>query len=164
MAKPTRQETAPERRNRVHPVGAEARIVGQAAFARAGFADETLILHWSDIVGPDIARLAHPLRLSGGAPGGVLTLGAEPAAAVFLQHESRTLLARINAYLGRPAVARIRFVEAEGQLIPQKDQKARSAKAAVSATDPARTFEGPERLKLALLALAKMRQSGNPGD
>src|ERR1700722_13192810 len=103
MAKTQRQadDAPPQRRNRAQAIGDDAKAVGRQAFVRAGFADSTLILHWAEIVGPEVARMARPLKFVENAAGGVLTLKAEPAASVFLQHETRTLCARINAYLGR---------------------------------------------------------------
>ena len=60
------------------------------------------MLRWCEIVGPDIARIAEPLRLTEGPEGAVLTLKCEAGAAVFLQHQTRELLQRLTAYLGRP--------------------------------------------------------------
>ena len=40
----------------------------------------------------------------------VLTLKCEPGASVFLQHETRTLIDRLNAFLGHGAISRIRIV------------------------------------------------------
>src|SRR4051794_25170384 len=109
MAQPPKDTQAP-RRSRPRAIGPDAGNTAQIAFARAGFSDPALVLHWEAIAGPELARIARPLRLKDGT----LTLLAEPAAALFLGHESRTLLARINQWAGRAAVARIKFVQ--GQL------------------------------------------------
>ena len=134
--------------------------LGQAAFARAGFADTTLVLRWADIVGPEVARLAQPLKLVDNPTGGVLTLKAEAAASVFLQHESRPLCARINAYLGKQAVQRLRFVY--GSVVtdrPSSPPRTReAAPMPVPTEDPAPRFEGPESLRGALLGLAQARR------
>ena len=103
------QDAPPPRRNWAGAVGREVGHVGAAAFVRAGFADPTLVLHWPEIAGQDVARIARPVRFS--PSDGALTLLAEPAAALFLGHESRALMERINRYLGRPAVSRIKFVQ-----------------------------------------------------
>ena len=79
------------------------------SFLRAGFSDPTLVLRWQDIAGPEVARLAQPVKFSEGPSGGTLTLRAAPGAALFLAHEKRALCDRINAYLGRPAVAQLKF-------------------------------------------------------
>ena len=131
--------------------------IATAAFARAGFRDPTLVLRWAEIVGPDVARFTAPLKLSEGPSGGVLTLKAEPAAATFLQHETRRLCERINAFLGRPAIARLKFVP--GSIEPPPRQPRLSAiPGEAPPRDPARGFAGPDPLKASLLALARARQ------
>jgi hypothetical protein len=166
MAKTQRQadEAPPPRRNRTQAIGDDAKTVGRQAFVRAGFADSTLILHWTEIVGPEVARMARPLKLVESAAGGVLTLKAEPAASVFLQHESRALCERINSYLGRAAVSRLRF--AAGSLLPDDTPppQRRTAPAEAPPGDPACGFQGPEELKSALLGLARQRVSGDRKD
>jgi hypothetical protein len=152
MAQPADDKQPPPRRNWSAPVGKDASVAGRAAFTRAGFADPTLVLRWTEIAGAETARLARPIRLSNGT----LTLKAEPAAALFLQHETRVLCARINGYLGREAVTKLKFVQ--GPLVPTPPPPPRRAKPAEpSATDPARRFNGPEGLGQALLALARQR-------
>src|SRR5579872_970523 len=103
------QEAKPERHNWPTVVGADACVAGATAFVRAGFSDPTLVLRWSEIAGAEVARLAQPIKFSEGPSGGTLTLRAVPGAAVFLSHEKRSLCERINAYLGRPAVAQLKF-------------------------------------------------------
>jgi hypothetical protein len=154
--KPKQPEEAapPARRGRAAPLADDAGTLARSALGRAGFSDPTLVLRWAELAGPETARLTRPLRLNDG----VLTLMAEPAAAVFLQHESRVLKERINTYLGRPAVARVRFVH--GPLTQPKDRLARPlpARGPVSAADPARKYEGPEGVRDALLRLAQARR------
>jgi hypothetical protein len=151
-------DAPPPRRGWVTPLGTEAGLAGQTAFVRAGFADSTLVLRWEEIAGSETAALAQPIKLSEGPSGGVLTLKAEPGAALFLQHESRSLCERINAYLGRPAVARLRFVQ--GAVVRRaKPAPKRPTASAVLPDDPARKYQGPERLREALLKLAHSRRS-----
>src|SRR6185312_6198447 len=147
----------PQRRGKATTLGEEAGPAGKAAFARAGFSDPTLLLHWEEIAGTDTARLTRPLRLTQGPSGGVLTLKTEPGAAVFLQHESRPLCERINTYLGRPVVARLRFVQGTLKQPPPPPVR-RKAKSPVPPTDPALKYQGPEGLKEALVRLAKARR------
>ena len=145
------------RRNRSEPVAREATAAAAAAFTRAGFADPTLVLRWDEIAGPDVARIARPLKLTEGAGGGILTLKAEPAASLFLQHETRALAARINAYLGRNAVAKLRFVQ--GPLAPRPmPASPRLRPGPLPPADPALAYRGPDRLKSALMALARSRR------
>jgi hypothetical protein len=149
------------RRNRTEAVERGLGAVAAAAFGRAGFRDPTLIVRWAEIVGPEVARYARPLKLSEGPSGGVLTLKSEPGASVFLQHESRSLCERINTYLGRDAIARLRFVQGEIAVRPAPDPLPRPA-AEAPAADPARRFQGPERLKESLISLARARRRPVP--
>ncbi|HXC56411.1 MAG TPA: DciA family protein [Rhizomicrobium sp.] len=149
-------EPPPQRRNWAGTVSGDATLAARTAFARAGFADPTLVLRWSEIAGAETARLARPIRLGEGAAGGVLTLKAEPAAALFLQHDARALCARINSYLGRVAVVRLRFVQ--GPLaMPAPPPTRRPLPVEPPAADPARRWHGPPPLGEALLKLARLR-------
>jgi hypothetical protein len=163
MSKTPRQaeDEPPQRRNRAQAIGGDVPAIGRQAFVRAGFADSALILHWTEIVGSEVARMARPLKLTEGASGGVLTLKAPPAAAVFLQHDSRDLCARINSYLGRQAVHRLRFVPGNLLSADTPAPRPRQDAAGAPADDPARRFAGPEELKGALLALAWRRQQAS---
>jgi hypothetical protein len=150
-------EAPPVRRNRSEPVAREAGAVSSAAFAKAGFRDPTLVLRWREIAGPEVARVARPFRMAESPSGGVLTLKAEPGASLFLQHESRALCGRINAYLGRDAVVRLRFVQGPLQALSPRPLPPRAAQA-VPEGDPALLYEGPEATRSALLELAKARR------
>jgi hypothetical protein len=144
----------PARRNWSAAIGSDARNAAAAAFARAGFSDPALVLHWREIAGDEVARLARPYRFS--QTDGVLTLMAEPAAALFLGHEARTLAARINAWAGRPAVTRIKFVQ--GRLSQPSPAPARPKPGkSLKDDDPALRYQGPETLKAALQSLARWR-------
>jgi hypothetical protein len=158
MAQPPKQtqDTPPARHNRVLPVGGDAASVANTAFLRAGFSDPTLVLHWEEIVGPEVARLAQPLKLSDGPSGGALTLRAAPGAALFLSHEKRALCERINAYLGRPAVVQIKF--SQGAFLPPPPAPPRQKSAGpLPPGDPSRRYHGPDGLAKALQALARRR-------
>ena len=87
-------------------------VLGEArgAFARAGFTDATLLIRWSEIVGPQIARIALPQRWQDGPEGAVLTLKCEAGAAVLLQHQTRMLIERLNTYLGQGRINRLKLV------------------------------------------------------
>ena len=126
------------------------------AFVRAGFTDPALVLRWNEIAGPEVARLAQPVKLVDGPSGGTLTLRAVPGAALFLSHEKRALCERINAYLGRPAVAQIKF--SQGVLLPRPAAARPEKKAGpLPPNDPSRRYQGPEGLAKALQALARRR-------
>ena len=149
------------RRNRSAPVSRDASDLGAQAMARVGFRDPTLVLHWEEIAGKDVARMARPIKLSEGANGATLTLRAEPGASLFLQHETRQLCERINAYLGRAAVTKLRFVQ--GPLPPKLIHRPPPKRAAhVPANDPALSYKGPESLREALVNLARTRAPRTP--
>ena len=150
-------DAPPPRRGWVGALGPDVEVAAQTALSRAGFSDPTLVLRWEEIAGSETARLAQPIKISESASGGVLTLRAEPGAALFLQHDSRALCERINAYLGRPAVARLRFVQGSLKQRPPPPVR-RKAKAPVPSTDPALQYQGPDGLKEALVRLAKARR------
>jgi hypothetical protein len=152
-------DVPPQRRNRAEIVGHNAVHAAAGAFSRAGFSEPTLVMRWPDIVGMEVARIARPIRLTQGATGGVLTILSEPAAALFLQHESRALCERINTYLGRKTVAKLRFIQGSvrtlSRILPANPQLPRDA----GIDDPARRFQGSESLQNALLSLARARHA-----
>jgi hypothetical protein len=80
-----------------------------AVFQRAGFKDASFLLHWPAIAGAHIARVAQPVKWQESANGAVVTLRCEPGAAVLLQHETRALVEKANAYLGAGRIARFKF-------------------------------------------------------
>jgi len=150
------QEAAPIRSNRALAVGSYAGSVANAVLLRAGFSDPTLVLRWQDIAGPEVARLAQPLKFFEGPSGGTLTLRAAPGAALFLAHEKRALCDRINAYLGRPAVAQLKF--SQGAFLPPLPTLPRQKPAGpLPPSDPSRRYHGPDGLAKALQALARRR-------
>ncbi len=156
MAQPPddKQAQPPPRRNWVGSVGRDAGMTGAAAIAKAGFSDPALVLRWPEIAGAEVARIARPVRFS--AKDGALTLLAEPAAALFLGHETRALCDRINAYLGRPAVSRVKFVQ--GRLtMPAPRHVPPKPAAVLNSSDPANTYNGPDSVKAALQSLARWR-------
>src|SRR6185312_986331 len=144
-----KDDAQPQRRNRVMAVGGDAGRAAALAFARAGFSDPTLVLRWSEIAGPEVARLAQPVKFTDGPAGGTLTLRATPGAALFLAHEKRPLCERINAYLGRPAVTQLKF--SQGALLPRPPVKTVTKKPGpLPPADPSRRYQGPQDLKAAL--------------
>src|SRR6478736_4988972 len=116
MSQSAKRKTAQETSGTVARYGwaraAGESVLGEARgmFARAGFADATLLLRWSEIVGPHIARIALPQRWQDGPDGAVLTLKCEPGAAVLLQHQTRMLIERLNTYVGGGRIIRLKLV------------------------------------------------------
>lgn len=153
-------EAPPPRRNRSEPVAHGASSLSANIFARAGFRDPALVLRWPEIAGPEVSRLCQPVKLSEGAAGGVLTLKAEPGAALFLQHESRALLERINRWLGREAIIRLRFIQGLLAARPKSGRRPQPS-GEIGPGDPALAYEGPEPVRDALIKLAR-RRAGRP--
>ena len=155
------QDAAPQRHNWPIAVGGDAKSAAAFAFVRAGFSDPSLVLRWSEIAGPDVARLAQPLKFSEGPQknglGGTLTLRTAPGAALFLAHEKRALCARINAYLGREAVVQIKFNQGAAPLVRTPAPIPPKAPGPLPPGDPSHRYHGPEGLAKALQALARRR-------
>lgn len=100
-----------------------ARLVAKVARPLAGriqAATARLALDWPQVVGPALAAVTAPERLSGGKGARVLTIRAAGPVALELQHLAPQLIERINAHLGPGAVARLRFIQsAPGVAEPQ---------------------------------------------
>ncbi len=93
------------------PVGALVPALTRPAFRGRSPAAAQLLSDWPAVVGPALAAVTQPRRLSGTT----LTLACSGPIAMELQHMSGELIARINGHLGRAAVARLRFVQ---QMLP----------------------------------------------
>jgi hypothetical protein len=91
--------------------------VTRAAFRRHSPAVAQVIADWDSIVGPAIAGVSSPRRMSSGT----LTIACTGPVAIELQHLSRELICRINTHLGSQTVAALRFVQT---VPPQRPQAA----------------------------------------
>ena len=89
------------------PVGSLLPGLGRPAFRRRSPASAQLVADWPAIVGPGLAAVTEPRRLSGTT----LTLACTGPVAMELQHMTAELLSRINGHLGRVAVERLRFTQ-----------------------------------------------------
>jgi hypothetical protein len=92
-----------------------ARLLAQVTrplMGRVQAAAARLALDWPGIVGPALAAVTAPERLSGGKDGRVLTIRAAGPVALELQHLAPQLIERINAHAGPGFVTRLRFVQA----------------------------------------------------
>ena len=82
-------------------------------FGKRGFAEGGLVREWSVIVGAELAAVTLPLRLAyprrDRRADGVLSLRVAPGHAVTVQHLEPILIERVNGYLGRAAVARVKL-------------------------------------------------------
>jgi hypothetical protein len=77
------------------------------AFKKRSPAGALLMADWAGIVGPAIAAVTVPKRLTGGT----LTIGCSGPMAMELQHLAPQLIGRVNAALGTVTVETLRFVQ-----------------------------------------------------
>lgn len=118
---------------------------------KRGFAVARLLTNWADVVGPELARIARPVKVGFGRDSGIgatLTLVARGADAPRLQAETPKILARVNAAYGYAAIARIRisqtaetgFAEAPepwvGEAAPDPAVLGQAREAAAPVNDP----------------------------
>jgi hypothetical protein len=89
------------------PIGALVPRIARAAFARTAPGTAQIMEAWPAIVGPALAAVTMPRRLSRGT----LTIGCSGPVAMELQHLSTELLERVNRYLGGQTVQRLSFIQ-----------------------------------------------------
>ena len=88
------------------------------AYAKQGFAARELVTRWADIVGPEVADLAEPMKLQwqrttpGESEPATLVLRVEGPAAIEVQHLSNVILERVNRFFGWRAVDRLALRQA----------------------------------------------------
>ena len=78
-----------------------------------------LVQSWEEIVGPRLAKSSRPekiqwpRRMADDDPfePAVLVIACEGVAALHIQHETREIIGRVNAFLGFSAIGRIRIVQ-----------------------------------------------------
>ncbi len=89
------------------PLSSLVPAIPRPAFRKRSPAGAQLLADWAQIVGPALAAVTSPLRLSAGT----LTLACAGPVAMELQHLAPELIARITAQLGKVVVERLRFVQ-----------------------------------------------------
>jgi hypothetical protein len=102
------------------------------AFKQQGFASAELVTRWTDIVGPEIAAHAEPMKVQwprqtghdAPAPG-TLVLRVDGPTAIEIQHLANVILERVNRFFGWQAVDRLALRQAP---LSRRDKK--TAKAA----------------------------------
>ncbi len=108
------------------------RLVDPLLARKAGI-NTMLLSSWGTIVGERFADTSRPERIrwsrdngetesGAGFSPGQLTVACEGASAVFLMHEERELVSRVNAFFGFPAVDRIRFVQKPVRQTPPRPE------------------------------------------
>jgi hypothetical protein len=87
-------------------------------FAKQGFASADIVTHWPEIVGPEVAAHAEPIKLQwrrgseAQSEPGTLVLRVEGPAAIEIQHLSAVILERVNRFFGWRAVDRLALRQA----------------------------------------------------
>jgi hypothetical protein len=89
------------------PVGVLVSRLTRPAFRRRAPATAQVLADWTAIMGPAIAAVTTPRRLSAGT----LTIACAGPIAMELQHLAGEVMERINAHLGSRAVTALRFVQ-----------------------------------------------------
>jgi hypothetical protein len=89
------------------------------AFKRQGFASREVVTRWPQIVGPEIAAHAQPMKMQWPRPAkdeqaepATLVLRVEGPAAIEIQHQSALIIERVNRFFGWHAVDRIALRQA----------------------------------------------------
>ena len=130
MAKDKPPAETLQRHAGLRPLGESLGRVVRPLVKDRPLAETQLLLDWTSIVGEELASLARPLKVRFDRPaerlGGVLELACEGGAALELQHRAPQLIERVNAWLGYPAIARLRL------------KQVTRPKPAAAATPPAR--------------------------
>lgn len=110
----------PRRKTWSRPLSDLVGAVVDPVFARQGFSEADLILHWDDIVGERLAAASRPIKLqwpprpAGRHPDAApqpatLVIRVEGGMALEIQHGADQVLARINAHLGWRCVGKLSF-------------------------------------------------------
>jgi hypothetical protein len=99
------------------------------ALARQGFASTGVVTHWTEIVGPEIADHAEPMRMvwprrvhEDDPEPATLVLRVEGPVALEIQHLSGMIIERVNRFFGFRAVGRIQIRQAP--LVRREKKKA----------------------------------------
>lgn len=117
MRKTTNQTSTAKRVRRFTQAGALLGGRIQGASAKRGFAETRLLTRWAEIVGPDLAPLARPLKVAYARDGfgATLTLACDGARAPEVQMQAETIRERVNACYGYNAISRVRIAQEDGQ-------------------------------------------------
>jgi hypothetical protein len=144
------------------PLGAQVQAVVGPALAARGLSESSLVSHWPEIVGADIARFARFDRLNwpprgaktdpNAKPPATLVLRIDGAFALEAQHLGRLIVERVNAHLGWRCVDRIAFRQGP---LPEPERRSRVKPPSAEAVAKARaaTQVDDEGLREALVRL-----------
>jgi hypothetical protein len=133
------------------PVSALVPALVRPAFRARAPATAQVLADWEAIVGPAIAAVSTPRKLFAGT----LAIACSGPMAMELQHLSEQLIARINTYVGRVTVTRLRFTQDQSvpPILPEPRPRAvAAARKAVSGIADPELHEALERLGQSVLA------------
>ena len=120
--------------------------ITRPAFKKRSPAGAALMADWATVVGPALAAVTEPRRLTRGQ----LTIACAGPVAMELQHLQSSLIDRINTHAGHPLVERLRFTQ-DHVAAPRRALPARKP---VPAEPVAGMAEGPLQAALAGLLQA----------
>lgn len=115
------------------PLAAPLGEVSKRALGRRGFAEAGLVTDWGAIVGPELAAVCQPERLTfppGKREGGTLRILVSGGVATELQHMEPLVLERINGHFGYRAVARLVLVHGTATTRERKSRRRAAARSA----------------------------------
>ena len=163
--KPTMTKPPSRRKRGFEP--AARLVVGhmRGAFEKRGFAEAKLLTHWAEVVGPEIASCARPVKIrhSRDGIGSTLVLLTTGGHAPLLEMQKEAIRQKVNACYGYNAVSKVQITQtaptgfAEGQVAfetrekPKPEPTPQVLAAAKAAADPI----SDDRLKDALERLAR---------
>jgi len=140
------------------PVGALVPRLTRPAFRRRAPATAQVLADWAAIVGPAIAGVTTPRRLSGGT----LTIACSGPIAMELQHLAGEVIARINTHLGSQTVTALRFIQTLERALPLRAMPVPPDPAKLAAVETAVSGLPEGELRSALTALGRSMASSAP--
>ena len=95
------------------PLSKQLDALTKNLLGKRGFANADLLLHWSDVVGEDLAKGVKPDKITypkNTREGAVLHVRVGAGSfAVIMEHQKKVLLDRINTFLGYEAIGDIKI-------------------------------------------------------
>jgi hypothetical protein len=118
----------PNKSSRARPLADLLRAALTESFAKQGFTSAELVTRWTDIVGPEIAAHAEPMKIQWprgeAAEPATLVLRVEGPTALEIQHLAGVIVERVNRFFGWQAIGRIALRQAP---LTRRERKAPTA-------------------------------------